>query len=236
MILFAKDIGSNEEESKFDYLATCVARISKEAVKFDSPSAVSADVAVSQFGDGLARVARRAGRNVFLFHDWMPNYQKYLEDGFDRAVFIGKFDHPDIGKSFTLESYPFDGIRQLKNDEKYPTLVTGVYEKRCLDWILGKIDGNPVRIACFDELYGGQDEDLLEMVDAVKQKCEVDFRPHAPLSLLFDYMGSASRILHCGGRRGLVHSAAVSTGKCESYTGDDSFKVARISALLPFLR
>lgn len=250
MIAFAKDIGTREGESKYDLLAMAVARTVRTAdVRFAS-AGYPADLAVSQFGDGRARV-ERGKKNVFIFHDWFDAYGQFVESDYDKAVFLGKFDHPDIGKSVTLASYPVARPRVLPTDKEFPVLITGDYEiPGICDWILQKlkeVSKSAVRIACFNNLPLSTEEtdpaywELIHTVrNFVGDNDLVDVVPNASIGLLADYMYACRHILHCGGHRGMVHSLAVSTGKCMSFTGDDSFSPASLDdlvvRLLPMLR
>lgn len=250
MIAFAKDIGAKEGESKYDLLAVSVARTLRTAEVRFARAGYPADVAVSQFGDGRARI-ERGKKNVFVFHDWFDAYAKHLASDYDKAIFLGKFDHPAIERSVTLASYPVSRPRFLPTDKNFPVLITGDYEMpRICDWIsqkLAEVSKSAVRIACFNTLPNStedNDPSYWTLVDAVRNFVGdndlVDMVANAPIGLLTAYMYSCRHILHCGGHRGMVHSMAVSTGKCISFTGDDSFSPATIDdlvvRLLPMLR
>lgn len=236
MIVFAKDLGSIEGESKYDMLAVSVARTIGITTKFAHPN-YNADLAVSQIGDGLARIAH-GRKQVCIFHDWFDAYEKYLVEPFSKIIFLGKFAHPAIDNSVTLASYPVSPVISSKMDDDYPVLICGEYTSRCYDWILKTVDFigiDRVRVACYNEMYynyADADTDYGILIDGIKNKgVSVDLRPKVPISLLFDYMASAYSIVHCGGNRGLVHSMAVSTNRCMSYTGDDTYRPSAINEL-----
>lgn len=246
MISFAKDIGAKEGESKYDLLAVSVARTLRTAEVRFARAGYPAYVAVSQFGDGIARI-ERGKKDVFIFHDWFDSYGKYVESGYDKAFFLGRFSHPDMENSVTLESYPVSRPRVLPEDRNFPVLITGDYEAPGIrDWISMKLDDigkEPVRIACFNTFARSpcdSDPAYKWLADAVRGNGLVDIVSDAPIGLLMAYMYASRRILHCGGHRGMVHSMAVSTGKCVSLTGDDSFSPATVDdlvvRLLPMLR
>ena len=248
MIVFAKDLGTDEGESKYDMLAVAVARnIQGEEVKFAKPG-VHGKVAVSQFGDG--KVLLECGdKNVFLFHDWFDKYEKYL-DKCQKAIFLGNFGHPDIKNAVKLSSYPVETVRELPKDTDCPVLVTGEYDSRCLDWLLDRISSlgdTALRISCYNVMKNFTETmcpEYFELIDKVSNlvgdRDLVESNSHAPMCLLAAYMGAATHILHCGGNRGMVHAMAVSTGRCESFTGDDKFTPAKINELIvrliPLLR
>lgn len=240
MIVFAKDLGSAEGESKYDMLAVAVARnLYGEDVKFAKPGVIG-KVAVSQFGDG--KVLFETGKkNVFLFHDWFDKYGSYL-DKCNKAIFLGNFDHPEVKGSVTLSSYPVERVREVPRDKDFPVLVTGEYYGKCLDWILMKIRDMGrvgVRVACYNSMKNFTEDtcpEYFELVDrvadAVGGKDMVDVRFHAPLCLLASYMGASSHIIHCGGHRGMIHAMGVSTGRCSSITHDDFYSPANINEIV----
>ena len=235
MIAFAKDLGAFEGESKYDMLAVAVARVIGKTVKFFSP-AYEADLVVSQFGDG--RLMYESGKkNVFIFHDWKPNYDKYVSMPHEKAIFLGNFEHPVMEKSVTFASYPAPRPMARPYDSRFPILVTGEYYSGDEKWVAENVGEGNVRVACFDCMHE-RNESVKEAI--AKEGREVEVVPFAPIWLLLDYRGSATRILHLGGYRGMLHAAAVSTGKCLSQTGDDSFDVPDIrklcSVLLPYDR
>ena len=226
MIAFAKDLGAFEGESKFDMLAVAVARVLGTRVKFFSP-AYEANVVVSQFGDG--RPMHEEGRkHVYIFHDWMPNYEKYLSMPYEKAVFLGNFKHPDVERAVTFESYPSPRPMERPFDTRFPILVTGEYAPGDEKWVAENVGYGNVRVACFDCMHE-RNEAIREAI--AKEGREVDVVPCAPIWLLFSYMGSATRILHLGGYRGMLHAAAVYTGRCVSQTGDDMFNVPDVKDL-----
>ena len=248
MIVFPRDLGTFEGESKFDSLACSVARSIGHEVKFAAPG-ITAELSVSQFGDGLVRY-ENGKKNVFIFHDWFDNYSKYLDKPYDKAIFLGHFKHPDVPKSLSIESYPVDPIRMAARDEEFPTVIVGEFESTMkfeFDWVIDRIKefgSKAVRIACFCPSYRYDVDvepsikELIGRVHEVADKVCVYLR--APLCLLREYMGAAEHIVHLGGHRGMIHSLGVSTGKMVSFTGDDSFRPSRISELnarlLPYLR
>lgn len=239
MIAFAKDLGADEGESKYDMLAVSMARRIL-SVRFSTPGAVP-EIAVTQFGDGLARVVHGT-RNVLLFHDWFERYSRYIDKTYSAAVFLGAFDHPEMERSVSLNSYPVETLPQRRMDQKYPLLVTGSSYELAGQWVIDRISElrpAAVRIACYSPMYRSSpysDVRYRDLVESVgKLVSNVDVRPCAPICMLAEYMAASCTILHCGGRRGMVHSMAVSTGKCESYIGDDSFIPASPEQLLPFL-
>jgi len=226
MIAFSKDLGAFEGESKFDMLAVSVARVLGKQVKFFSPS-FDADLVVSQFGDGRP-LYEKGRKNVYIFHDWAPNYMKFIEMPYEKAVFLGNFEHPAVEKAVTLTSYPAPRPMARPCDTRYPVLVIGEYYPGDEGWVAENVGEGNVRVACFDCMHE-RNESVKEAI--AKEGREVEVVPFAPIGLLLDYMGSAKRILHLGGYRGLLHAAAVSTGKCVSRTGDDDFDVADIETL-----
>ena len=247
MISFGKDLGAFEGESKYDMLAVAVARSIGVETKFSSPND-NPKLGVTQFGGGLVRRAE-GKRTVYIFHDWYDHYTKKLGK-YDKAIFLGKFDHPSMECSVALESYPVAPCMSRPEDSEFPILITGDYEGHCHDWILSKVKElldtkyMRVRIAC---PYGGVAADTdgyFKMLGALKHMMitERDVRecPFAPIGLLGEYMAAAKYILHCGGHRGMVHSMAVRTKKCCSYSGDDQYRPTAISELnarlLPYAR
>lgn len=247
MISFGKDLGAFEGESKYDMLAVAVARSIGVETKFSSPND-NAKLGVTQFGGGLVR--RAEGRNnVYIFHDWYDHYTKKIGK-YDKAIFLGKFDHPAMDRAVTMESYPVAHGMPRPEDPKFPILITGDYEGYCHDWLLSKVKElldtkyMCIRIAC---PYGGVAADhdgYFKMLGALKHMMiterDVLDCPFASIGLLGDYMASAKYILHCGGHRGMVHSMAVDTKKCISYTGDDHYRPSTIyelnARLLPYTR
>ena len=247
MIFFGKDLGAFEGESKYDLLAVAVARSIGHETKFAAPNIVP-DVGVTQFGDGLVRRAE-GKKNVYIFHDWYDSYRNKVGK-YDKAIFLGKFDHPSFEKSVTLDSYPVPHRVARPEDQKGQILICGEYEEHCHDWIIDHVKTMlsekymTVRIAC---PYNGDSDDhsgFFKMRNALVhlmiQERDITDSPFASVGLLGEYMSSAKYILHCGGHRGMVHSMAVIAKKCCSYTGDDSYRPSTINELnarlLPFLR
>ena len=236
MICFAKDLGAFEGESKYDMLAVAVARTIGVDTKFASPD-VDAEVAVTQFGDGLVRRAE-GKKTVYIFHDWYDAYLKKLGK-YDKAIFLGRFDHPKLECSVTLESYPVSKLVERPVDPKGQILICGEFEVRCRDWILSKVNElcaeRPltVRVAC--PWCGAESNIFSQLVQPVGKLLnsfhDIEERYFASVDLLGDYMAASMYILHCGGHRGMVHSMAVSTHKCCSYTSDDKFVPSSISEL-----
>jgi hypothetical protein len=236
MICFAKDLGAFEGESKYDMLAVAVARSIGVETKFYAPDVVP-KVAITQFGDGLVRRAE-GKRNVYIFHDWYESYKNQLGK-YDKAIFLGRFDHPSFECSCVLESYPVARLMGRPADPKGQILICGEYEERCRDWLVSKVkelcSESPltVRVAC---PWGGIESNIFsQLVQPVGKLLnsfyDIEERYFASVDLLGEYMAAARHIIHCGGHRGMVHSMAVSTKKCVSYTGDDSFVPTLISEL-----
>lgn len=247
MVFFGKDLGAFEGESKYDMLAVSVARQMGENVKFSVPG-ICPELGVTQFGDGLVRRAE-GKKNVYIFHDWYDAYKKHIGK-YDKAIFLGNFDHPSFEKSVTLDSYPVAHHVARPEDPKGQILICGEYEEHCHDWIIDHVKTilfekyMTVRIAC---PFNGDSEDHAgffkmrnALVQLMIQERDITDSPFASVGLLGEYMSSAKYILHCGGHRGMVHSMAVITKKCCSYTGDDSYRPSTINELnarlLPFLR
>jgi hypothetical protein len=247
MIFFGKDLGAFEGESKYDLLAVAVARTIEVETKFAAPNVVP-DLGVTQFGDGLVRRAE-GKKNVYIFHDWYDAYRNKVRK-YDKAIFLGNFAHPELEKSVTLDSYPVSTPISRPEDPKGQILICGEYEDHCHDWIVDHVKTflsekyMKLRIAC---PYGGVNEGDIgywkmrnALVSLVVNESDITDSPFASVELLGEYMASSNHILHCGGHRGMVHSMAVSTGKCCSYTGDDSYRPSTIyeinSLLLPFSR
>ena len=247
MVFFGKDLGAFEGESKYDMLAVSVARHMGENVKFSVPG-ICPELGVTQFGDGLVRRAE-GKKNVYVFHDWYDAYKKHLGK-YDKAIFLGKFDHPSFENSVELASYPVEPLIERPEATDFPVLICGEYEERCHDWLVGKVEEllsekyMRIRLACpyvpsdNDEYgYWRMRHKLASMMVTEKDLCQ---SPFASIKLLGEYMSSVKYILHCGGHRGMVHSMAVSTNKCCSYTHDDSYRPTAVSELvarlLPLLR
>ena len=247
MIFLGKDLGTFEGESKYDLLAVAVARTIGVETKFSALNVVP-DLGVSQFGDGLVRRAE-GKKNVYIFHDWYDKYENKLQS-YDMAIFLGNFDHPELERSVNLESYPVSKLLFRPEDPRGQILVCGEYEDHCHDWIVDHVKTilsekyMKIRIAC---PYGGVNEGDIgywkmrhALVSLVVNESDITDSPFASVDLLGEYMASSKYILHCGGHRGMVHSMAVSTGKCCSYTGDDSYCPSNIyeinALLLPFSR
>ena len=228
---FVKDISTEPGYSKINHLAVQVAK-ARPDTRYACPE--NPAVAVWQLGDGMAVVDRRFVRPVVIVHDWYPHYAKYLEKA-GRIVFLGNFDHPEYPTAKTLASYPFDPEPKIPSDGT-EVLVEGVYDGSCEDWVLGECEGKRVRFACF----GNDDPDcddaqgrLLAGIRGVASSVVESRRPSE--LMLLTYMRSADRVVHCGsGRRGFLHSAAVSYGG-RSQTRDDGFTVSTILDLVALL-
>lgn len=223
---FTKDLGAETGFSKFNHLAVEFAKIDLGIRYADSAELAGNDVVVHQLGDGRAVYIPGCKRNVFLVHDWYPNYERYVHNA-KKVIFLGHFDHPYVDRSVDVESYPVPKLDKVPNDG-YEVLVTGMPDESDIPLAMEKLSGfDGIRVVCYDDGMQSNGEIISRLVDGLSgNRVEVKSRVSEPM--LYTYVRNARTVVHVGGHRGHLHSLAVLNANCISLTGDDSFVPADI--------
>lgn len=233
---FTKDLGAETGFSKFNHLAVEFAKVDLNVRYADNAELAGDDVVVHQLGDGRAVYIPGCKRNVFLVHDWYPNYERYVHDA-AKVVFLGHFDHPHVDRSTEVESYPAQKLPDLPNDG-YEVLVTGMPDDDDVPAVLEKLSGfDNIRVVCYDDGMRMNGEIIGRLVAGLSGK-RVEVKSRVSEPMLYAYIRNARTVVHVGGHRGHLHSLAVLNSNCISLTGDDGFvpaEIRKVYALLPRL-
>ena len=233
---FTKDLGTEVGFSKFNHLAVEFAKVDLNVRFADNAELAGNDIVVHQLGDGRAVYIPGCKRNVFLVHDWYPNYERYVHDA-AKVVFLGHFDHPHVDRSTEVESYPVPKLPDLPNDG-YEVLVTGMPDDDDVPAVLEKLSGfDNIRVVCYDDGMRLNGEIIGRLVAGLSGK-RVEVKSRVSEPMLYAYIRNARTVVHVGGHRGHLHSLAVLNSNCISLTGDDGFvppEIRQVYNLLPRL-
>lgn len=233
---FTKDLGAETGFSKFNHLAVEFAKVDLNVRYADNAELAGDDVVVHQLGDGRAVYIPGCKRNVFLVHDWYPNYERYVHDA-AKVVFLGHFDHPHVDRSVEVESYPAQKLPGLPNDG-YEVLVTGMPDDDDVPAVIEKLSGfDNIRVVCYDDGMRMNGEIIGRLVAGLSGK-RVEVKSRVSEPMLYAYIRNARTVVHVGGHRGHLHSLAVLNSNCISLTGDDGFvpaEIRKVYTLLPRL-